>query len=383
MKQPLAGVRILDLSRLLPGGMATMMLADLGADVIKIESPDGGDYARWMPPMIDGQGAYFRATNRNKRSAIIDLKKEEGIEALKRLVASADVLVEGSRPGVMERLGCGYDALRSMQPRLIYCSISGWGQEGAYAQRSGHDLNYAAVAGLTGEMNTPQPTAGQTADIGGAYVAVSAICAALFGREKTGEGAYIDCALFDAAIPFFTVPWVEAVAQERESGEPRGRLTGKYACYNVYQTSDGEYAALAALEPKFWANFCKAVERPDLIADYEQPSRQRYLLIELQSIFGTKTAAEWSAALEDVDCCFSLVSKAESLAEHPQVKDRGVLGTAQDGSPFVRSPIRISGDEARNSAPPSYGADTRAVLREAGYRETEIDGLFRMGVIQG
>ncbi|MCK6578835.1 MAG: CoA transferase [Anaerolineae bacterium] len=382
MQNPLTGVRILDLTRLLPGGLATMMLADLGAQVIKIESPQGGDYARWMPPLIDGQGAYFRATNRGKRSVIIDLKKPLGVDVLKRLAADADVLIESFRPGVMARLGLNTETLRALNPRLIVCAISGWGQTGPVAQRSGHDLNYAAAAGLIGEMGAPQPFGGQVADVGGAYSAVGAICAALFARERGGEGAFIDCGLFDAAIPFGCATWVEAVAAG--GAAPHGRLAGRLACYNIYRARDGEPVSLAALEPKFWENFCRTVERPDLIANYEKPDRQRYLRLELEGIFAMQTADEWEAILGRADCCFSRVNTARTLAEDPQVMARAALGVTDAGQPWLRSPIRFDdGAPPEIADAPGYGAQTRTVLLETGYSDAEIDVLIKSEVVQG
>ncbi len=376
MSQPLQGVRVLDLTRLLPGGLCTMMLADLGADVIKIESPDTGDYARWLPPLIDGQGAYFRATNRNKRSAIIDLKNDLGVGVLHRLAEVSDVLVESYRPGVMARLRCDYAALQAVNPRLIFCSISGWGQTGPYAQRSGHDLNYVSAAGLIGEMNDPQPFGGQVADIGGAYNAVSGILAALYGREHSGAGSSVEISLFESAIPFLTASWVEAVAD----APTRGRLSGKYACYNVYRTRDDQAVSLAALEAKFWANFCAAVERPDLVEDYLAPERQRYLLVEMAELFRLKTAAEWDALLSEADCCFTRVTLAETAADQPQIRARGSLraGTA----PYVRSPIRLDDDPPAPGASPNFGEHTRAVLREAGFSDTEIDVLIKSQAVR-
>jgi alpha-methylacyl-CoA racemase len=265
---------------------------------------------------------------------------------------------------------------------LIYCALSGWGQEGVYAQRSGHDLNYVSIAGMTGEVNTPQPFGGQIADIGGAYAAVGAICAALFGRERGGTGAFIDCSLFDAALPFFAATWVEAVTRA-SSGEPHGRLTGKLACYNIYETRDNEYVALGALEPKFWENFCRSIERPDLIADYDAAPRQRYLLLELQEIFSMKTAAEWEALLDEMDCCFSRVNNATTVADHPQVQARRALGVRDDGVPWMRSPFRFEGDLPMIGDSPGYGAHTHAVMREAGYTDAEIDILVKSEAVQG
>ncbi|MBK8022505.1 MAG: CoA transferase [Chloroflexi bacterium] len=387
MLNPLKGIRVLDLTRLMPGGLATLMLADLGAEVTKIESPDGGDYARWMPPLRDGQSDFFRATNRNKHSAIVNLKHPQGVEVLKRLAANADVLIESFRPGVLTRLGLDREGFRTINPRLIVCALSGYGQDGEYAMQSGHDLNYTALAGLIGEMGTPQPMAGQVADIGGAYSAVASICAALFARERTGEGAFIDCALFDAAIPFFSSTWVEATARHDPDQIDEiglyGRLAGKLACYNIYRARDGEYVALAALEPKFWDNFCRTVERPDLIPGYEKMARQPYLIAELQGIFAVQTADEWEAILGRADCCFSRVNTAVTLADDPHVRSRGLLGVSSEGVPWLRSPLRFEAAPPVIGQAPGYGQHTRVVLREAGYTEAEIDALVASQAAQG
>jgi alpha-methylacyl-CoA racemase len=374
--RPLDSVRVLDLTRLLPGGLCTMMLADLGADVIKIESPEGGDYARWMPPLVEGQGLYFHATNRAKKSVILNLKDARGQAVLHRLVESADVLVESYRPGTTARMNCDYETLQAINPRLIYCAMSGWGQTGPYAQDSGHDLNYISVAGLIGAMGTPQPPGGQMADIGGAYTAVAAITAALFGRVKSGVGAYLDIALFDAGVPFLTAQWVESI-----SGDS-GHLTGKYACYNIYRAADGEPVALAALEPKFWTNFCNAVNRPDLVENYLLPERQRYLMPELAEMFAQRSAADWETLLSGADCCFTRVNTPENVLMHPQVQARGLLGIA-NGIPWLRSPIRINDDAPIHQSAPGFGQHTREILRTAGYADGELDALASDGVIQG
>ncbi len=379
MTPPLSGVRILDLTRLLPGGVCTMLLADMGAQVIKIEDPGGGDYARWMPPLMDGLGAFFRATNRNKQSVILNLKDERGQAALKKLAATADVLIEGNRPGVMARLNCDYDSLKAANPHLIYCALSGWGQDGPYARHSGHDLNYLAVAGMFGAMQKPQPLGGQAADIGGALAAVGAILAALFRRERTGEGAYLDISLFESGLLFLFQPWVEAMTLHTR-GQP-GALTGGLACYNLYTARDGKPVALAALEPKFWTNFCNAVGRPDLIEDYLSPSRQRYLLDEVAGIFALRSAAEWDAALRDADCCFTPVNTLDVVAYDPHIKARALLGIGEDGAPWMRSPFRF--DSAAAGPAPGYGEHTRAVLSAAGYSAEEIDALYAAGVVQG
>lgn len=380
MSLPLDSIRVLDLTRLLPGGLATLMLADLGADVVKIEDPAAGDYARWMPPLVDGLSVYFRVLNRNKRSLILDLKQAEGPSVLKKLVESADVLVEGFRPDVMRRFGCDYPALKAINPRLIYCAISGWGADGPYADRSGHDLNYAALAGLLGAMENPQPPGGQMADMGGAYAALAGILAALFRRERTGEGGFVDAALFEAGIPFGMYAVIEALFTGTGGGQ--GGLTGGMACYRVYRARDGQAVALAALEPKFWSAFCLAVERPDLIPDYNAPERQPYLRRELDELFALATADEWEQRLQGVDCCFSRITPPASVIADPQVRSRSLFGLGEDGAPWLRSPIRLDGSEAAHRAVPGYGQHTREVLTEAGYPAAQVDELLQAGIVR-
>lgn len=379
MTPPLSGVRILDLTRLLPGGVCTMLLADMGAQVIKIEDPNGGDYARWMPPLVDGLGAFFRASNRGKQSVILNLKDERGQAVLKRLAAKSDVLIEGNRPGVMARLACDYNALKAANPGLIYCSLSGWGQDGPYAQHSGHDLNYLSIAGMLGAMHRPQPLGGQVADVGGALVAVGAILAALFQRERTGEGAYLDTSLFESGLLFMFQPWIEA-AMLQTRGEP-GALTGGLACYNMYTTHDGRAVSLAALEAKFWTNFCDAVRRPDLVDDYLAPSRQAYLMAEVAGVFALRTADEWDTLLRDADCCYAPVNPVSAIASDSHIHARGLLSVGDDGVPTMRSPFRLP--SATSGAVPDYGAHTRMVLLHAGYTDAELDALYTAGVAQG
>jgi crotonobetainyl-CoA:carnitine CoA-transferase CaiB-like acyl-CoA transferase len=372
MPLPLSGIRVLDLTRLLPGAVCTLLLADAGADVVKIESPDGGDYARMMSP------AFFAVSNRNKRSVIINLKNEEGVSVFKKLVESADVLVESYRPGVLTRLGCSYETLAEINPRLIYCALSGWGQDGPYAQREGHDLNYVALAGMTSAMPQPQPMGGQIADVGGAYIAVAGIVMALFKRERQGVGSFVDVSLFESGLPFAAYGWIEAL-----SSESTGALTGGLACYNVYEAKDGKPVAIAALEPKFWENFCATVDRTDLIDNYTAPDRQRYLKGEVAEIFARRTADEWQSLLYDAECCFSLVNPPNALANEPQIQARGAAGVDAQNNAWLRSPIHTGDDAPVAFKPtPGYGAHTREILREAGYSDNVLEVLAKSGAIQ-
>ena len=380
MVQPLEGVRVLDLTRLLPGGMLTMMLTDLGADVLKIEDPNGGDYVRWLPPLIDGQSAFFRMNNRNKRSLILDLKHPQGVAVLRRLAAGADVLVESFRPGVLARLGCGHDALRAEFPRLITCALSGWGADGPYALRGGHDVNYAALTGLLGAMETPQVLGGQIADMSGAMMALNAILAALFRRERSGEGAFVDVSLFESALPFALYSWTESLLTGAGGGQ--GRLTGGQAYYRVYRTADGGSMALGALEPKFWEAFCTAVHRPDLLPDYLAPEKQAGLRAELEALFATRSTADWVALLDGADCCCVPVRPATALADDAQVQARGMAGVGADGVTWMRTPIRMTGLDFQPQAVPGYGEHTCAALGEAGYAPEEIESLLAAGVVR-
>lgn len=382
---PLHGVRVLDLTRLLPGAICTLMLAELGADVIKVESADGGDYARWMPPLIDGYGAYFRATNHGKRSIIVNLKDANGLAVLHRLAATADVLVESFRPGTLARLGADAARLHAINPGLVYCAISGYGQTGDRAADSGHDLIYTALTGLIGEMGVmgggARVPGGQIADVSGAYVAVSGILAALLRRARTGKGAVIDAALTDAALPITGWAWAETVMRSFDPSAGRGLLTGGYACYNIYTTADGHPVALAALEPKFWVNFCTAIKRDDLRDDHTAPDRQPYLHAELIELFAGRDRATWDALLLPADCCYSLIPTMQDVIDDEATARRSVLVTRPDGTPILHSPIHIDGLTPVRRHAPGYGEHTTAVLREAGYSDETIAALTAQGSI--
>ena len=364
-KLPLAGIRVLDLTRLLPGAYCTLLLADMGADVIKIEEPASGDYMRWTPPLVDGQSALFNALNRNKRSVALNLKAGPGRDALLALAEKADVLVEGNRPGVMDRLMLGWNVLHARNPRLVMCSITGYGQDGPFASRAGHDLNYMAIAGALG-LNGPRggpplPLSVQVADIGGGGLQPAvAILAALVDVQRGGEGRWLDISMTDGAIS-----WLAMAFAARAGGEQvaRGdqRLTGRYACYRVYECKDGRYYSVAALEPKFWSSLCQALERPDLIE--RQYSEDAGVQADLEKIFRTRTRDQWEARLRDIDSCCEPVLELDEVPSHPQVAARRALEPP-----------------ARRHAP-GLGEDTDQVLREFGFDTGRIEALRRHHVI--
>ena len=276
---PLHGIRVLDLTRLLPGPFCTRLLADQGADVVKVEDPTAGDYARHISPEI------FNAMNHGKRSIILDLRQDAGRSALLRLVPRFDVLVESFRPGVLERLGCGYQALRQAHPGLIYCALTGYGQQGEYAARSGHDLNYMSLAGLLSGASGPLPI--QAADFCGGYAGAFQIAAALEGRRHTGQGCFLDVSLTASVLP---------MAVTRKAGN---RLEGGLACYGLYPTADGVFS-LGALEPKFFAAFTEGVGRPELAGLQFDPARQDELRGILKQIFAGRSNAEWESFFQKV-----------------------------------------------------------------------------------
>jgi alpha-methylacyl-CoA racemase len=323
---PLAGVRILDLTRLLPGPFCTMLLGDLGADVIKVEEPTG-DPARQYP--------LFELVNRNKRSITLDLKHAEDRDVLLRLVETADAVVESFRPGVMNRLGVGYAVLKERNRRIVYASLSGFGQSGPYRDRPGHDLNYLALAGVLGYNVVPgsaEPAmpAVQVADLGAGSLAALAIVAALFSARQSQQGQMVDVSLFASAVAW--LPTLLASGVKSRPGEPM--LSGGFAQYGVYATADGRHVTLGALEPKFLSNFLDAVGRPDLLAFARDRDRLRS---ELEHLFAGRTLAEWVALLDNVDTCFAPVNTLEEAIADPHVRALDLLGEAHVAPPFVLS----------------------------------------------
>jgi len=385
---PLAGVRVLDLSRLLPGPYATLVLADLGADVVKVEDPQGGDSVRWMPPLAGGQSGFYHALNRNKRSLCLDLRRPEGAAAFRRLARRFDVVVESFRPGVMDRLGVGYQALAAEIPGVILCSISGYGQDGPYRDRAGHDLDYCAVAGvlaLNGPPEGPLPLGVQVADVaGGAWPAVAGILAALVRRAATGEGAHVDVSMTDGALAMLALQLGGAAARGTPLRRGEEMLNGGSACYGVYRTRDGRFVALGALEPKFFQRFCEAAGRPDLSErQFEQDGRGPRA--ELTALFASRTRDEWARLGAEHDACLAPVLEGDEPARDPQLRARGMflsVETPWEGKAMasLRTPVRFAGAEPSPRPAPRLGADGGEVLAEAGFSAGEIAALRGRGV---
>jgi len=388
MTGPLAGIRVLDLSRLLPGGFCSLLLADYGAEVLKVEDTGLGDYIRWAPPAIDGvepssASALFLALNRGKRSLRLDLKVREGQEVLLRLAREHDVLLESFRPGVLDRLGVGYERLRGENPRLVYCAITGYGQDGPDRGRPGHDIDYLArngLLGLSGEADGPPlVAAGQIADLGGgALMAAWAILAALHERERSGQGQLVDVSMTRGAQSWLAMVAAKHLADGLVPRRGELELAGGLPCYRTYPCADG-WVALGALEPKFWAALCRGLAREDLAQRRLDPA----VAGELEAVFAARTRAEWAAFDDEHGCCLQPVrSLDEALADAPlsEVPQPGAAAPVRLLAPpvgFGRTP----GDGTRPG--PALGEHTDAVLAELGYGPEEIAALHGSGAVAG
>lgn len=379
MNSPLRGIKVLDLSRLLPGPFLTMVLADMGADVVKVEDPRVGDYLRALPPAKGGMGGRFLAVNRGKRSLALDLKAPAGRDALLRMAEKADVVVESFRPGVMDKLGVGYAALAAKNPKIVVCSISGYGQTGPYVDRAGHDLNYIALAGVLAMSGpaggAPQMPGVQVADLaGGALWGATAILGALVGRERTGTGEHLDISMTEGALALLAAEIGNLDCGMRPTRGAES-LNGGLACYGVYRTADDRYLAVGALEPKFWIALNTAIGRPPNVS--ELVGNQAKLRGELTAIFATKTADDWMAIVGAHDCCVEIVTEMAELPQHPLHADRGVFFEIDGGESVgrvlqVRTPV---GAPANPTAPPRLGQHSRDVLAEYGFSDAEITGI--------
>ena len=407
MSLPLEGIRVLDLSRLLPGGFCSLLLADFGADVVKVEDMGMGDYIRWSPPHYEGahesaRSALFLSLNRNKRSIRLDLKHEHGREALLRLVRHHDVVLESFRPGVLERLGVGYERMREENPGLVYCAISGYGQDGPKREASGHDMNYLGLVGLlglTGERGgEPVQAAGQIADLGGgALMAAFGIMAALRERDGggagskspgSGAGQMVDVSMADGALSWLSMVAASYFADGNVPRRGELPLAGSMICYRPYECADG-WVSLGALEPKFWQAFCRGVGREELIAkQFERPGSEAHT--EVREIFMGRSRAEWEGFARANDCCLEPVLELDEALSSQLVGERGMVVEIEQ--PGIEGPVRqlgvpiklgrTPGEHARLPGP-ALGEHTEAVLAAAGYSQAEVAELLASGAVAG
>lgn len=392
--QPLKGIKVLDLSRLLPGPLASLVLADLGAEVDKIEDTSGGDYLRVMPPQVHQEhgaqaeptSSAFLALNRNKRSAILDLKNPAAKEALLRLVRRYDVVLEQFRPGVLAKLGLSHDTLRAENPRLVVCALTGYGQDGPLAQRAGHDLNYLArggVLGFQGPADGPPTVPGfQLADVSGGLYAVIGIMGALMERERTGQGTVVDVAMIETAMPFAIAGFGMLFGghASHRGNEPLG---GGIAPYATYATKDGRVMSLASLEPKFWLSFCAGVGIEADMSDLAPGPHQAALKEKLRAIFAERTRDEWVQFASTRDCCLEPVLSPEEARADEHLAARKMF--FEMPSPWgtigqLRTPL--TPPDRVHAPPPQRGEHTDAILREAGYDDAAIAAMRASGAIK-
>ena len=375
---PLTGIRVLDLSRLLPGPYLTALLTDLGAEVIKVETPLAGDYARLAPPEM-GLGRLFEMVNRGKKSVAINYRNPHGRQIFLRLAQTADVILEGFKPGAVQKWGIDYAAVQAAKPDIIYCSLSGYGQDGPYRERAGHDLNYLAISGALAlnarRGQAPVPYGLPAADLAGAMLAGIAILAALLGRSQTGRGMYLDIALLDGVISWMPPLAAGAFLAGLEVAAGALPLLGGLPCFNIYPTADHKYLTLAALEPAFWADFCRVTDRPDLLP------RQfdRSIGPEIAAIFRQRTRQEWLEAFSTSDGCVEPVNSFEEMLAHPQIQARGYFRQRDGQAIDVHSPFVF----ARRELPPApkLGQHTVETLRQIGLEDDQIHHLLQRRII--
>ena len=384
----LDGVRVLDLSQFLPGPHLTMLMADHGADVIKVEPFPDGDPVRRIGSRQDGQAVYFRNLNRGKRSLRLNLKQARGREALLRLAAMADVMVETFRPGVAARLGINYEQIQPLNVKIVYCSLSAFGQKGPLRDKPAHDLAIEAQAGVLGlgrgADGEPVIPAVPAADMAGSLMALSGILMALLRQHRTGRGDHLDLSMHDALLAWTPHITPAVFAGGSAPDLRRERLYGGSAFYNVYRTADGRHLALGGSEHKFAENFLNKAGRPDLIPLAHEPAgdAQAPLRDFLRGLVATRSMDQWLAWLADVDSCYAPVLDLKSSLDAQGQAGRGMLQREAGGTPHLGDPIRFSEEPAGVRLDvPDLGEHSRQVLREAGYADAEIDLLAADGVI--
>lgn len=392
MPAPLEGTVVLDFTRLLPGPFCTQLLANLGADVIKIEDPKLGDYMRSVPPIVHDVSYPFVMVNRGKRSLAVDLKSSEGQEILRRLAGRADVVVEQFRPGVMARLGADYDALAMWNPKLIYCSFSGYGQSGPYRDLPGHDINFEALAGILSvtrnrDDRRPAIPGVPIADLAGGFNAAVAILASLRTRDRTGRGEFIDVSIYDTAVTLLVLGLARYFATGEEPVAGETLITGTFPFYGLYETKDGEWLSVAAVEPKFWERMCELIGAPELSDRQFVEAAERPSVAEtLAARFRERTLAEWDSLFLAEALPIAGVKRMPEVVHDPHVEARGLLPTVDvpGAGKFqvIAHPAKHTSTETRNPARvPKKGQDTKAILRSLGYTSRQIESLAKKNII--
>lgn len=373
----LKSIKVLDLSSLLPGPMCSLFLADLGAEVIKIENLSG-DPMRYFQAakQRNYQSPSFLALNRNKKSIAINLKTKDGKKIFMRLVKDADIIIEGFRPGKVDALGISYNDVKKVNPKIVYCSITGYGQKGIYKNRAGHDLNYISLSGLLDVISDkPFVPGAQIADTCSALMATFAIMAALFYRERYGKGNYIDVPMLDSTLSLISMH----VAQRSVSGNPKIVLSGITPCYNIYETKDGSFISIGAIENKFWQAFCNAIKRKDLIK--KQFDSSPHIIKEVQNLFKSKNLEKWMQLNDKHDFCCEPVKKIKDVIKDEYFKNRGLLIDI-DGVKQVAMPVIFSLVKKWNySKSPKLGEHTKNILKNRGYTIKQVKELRSKGVI--
>jgi len=392
---PLSELTVLDLTRLLPGAVCTLALAELGADVVKVEDPRGGDPIRGLPPVVGGASVYHRLFNRGKKSVALDLRSPDAPAVIDALVSRADVLVESFRPRTARRLAVDAARLRGRHPGLIHCSLTGYGQSGPYADVPGHDLNFVAVAGLLAlggappdeDPDLPLLLVGDVA--AGAMSAIAGVLAALVARERTGEGASVDISMHEGALSWLAVPAAKRLVPGAAAMTDDLPITGLEACYNVYRTGDDRFLAVGALEPKFWAAFCERIGRPDLVSrQHDTGPAQAALVAEVRAAIRGRTQAEWLTRFEGVEACVTPVNTPEEALADPHLAARAAVERV-GGEIRIRTPIRVATGAHRPGGPvpraladaPEVGAQTDAVLAWAGLGPEAVAVLRAAGAV--
>lgn len=391
MASALEGIKILDLSRLLPFNYCTLMLADLGAEILKIEEPKIGDYMRWMPPKLKEEGAVFLMANRNKKSMTLNLREEKAKKILRRLVKEYDVLFESFRPGVMKRLGVGYESLKEINPRLIFCSSTGYGQTGPYKDRPGHDMNYISVAGIleaTGRHTGAPVIPGiPIADMSIGIFSAFAMLAAIIARNRTGEGQYIDMSMTDCMVSYNLANIANFIASRQFPGTEILGIAGENPCYNVFKTKDEKFISLGNIEDKFWINLLKLIGREDLKEyQFATGERQKEAMGELQKVFLTKTRKEWLEVFEGKDICYAPINDVEDMIADPHVRHRGMIQEMEhpvEGKvTTVGIPFNFSETPGKIKTPtPALGQHTEEILEGLGYKDQDIKEMRGKKVI--